>query len=90
MLKIKGDVELQELEKFGFKREIVSEELGIISEMLLKIDDIEVTIEEGSRILYIFGYEEKCISNNQLCIDEGLTPIYDLIQAGLVEKVDEK
>lgn len=84
MLKIKDDVDLKELRKFGFSR-YYDEDLQDFTEYTKEIDDIEVTIDIN-RIIYIWGEDVKCIGNHQLCIDEGLTPIYDLIQAGLVEK----
>lgn len=87
MLKIKDDVDLKELEKFGFTR-YYDEDLQIFTEYEKEIDDIEVTIDIN-RIIYIWGEDDKCIGNGQLCIDEGLTPIYDLIKADLVEKVKE-
>ena len=88
MLRIKSDVDLKELEKFGFKR-YYDEDFHRYSEYELEIDDIVVTIS-FERILYIWGEDYKCIGNHQLCIDKGLTPLYDLITAGLVEKIEER
>ena len=87
MLKIKNNVDLKELEKFGFTR-YYDKDLQTFTEYEIDIDDIEVTIDIN-RIIYIYGEDDKCIGNHQLCIDKGLTPIYDLIQAGLVEKVSD-
>ena len=86
MLKIKDDVKLDEVTKFGFSR-YYDEDLQMYTEYKKEIDDIEVTIDVN-RIIYIWGEDDKCIGNHQLCIDKGLTPIYDLISAGLVEKVE--
>ena len=88
MLKIKNDVDLKELEKFRFEREF-DKDMQEYTEYKNIIDDIEITIDYN-RNIYIWGEDSCCIRCNQLCIDEGLTPLYDLIKADLVEKVEEK
>lgn len=76
MLKIKDDVDLKELEKFGFVR--VDFDDGKFRYQFPS-DDIVMSIESDDRYIDIWseyfglGYEEK---------------LFDLIQAGLVEKVE--
>lgn len=101
MLKIKDDVNLKELEKFGLKHwstvwkenkkmkdesewcydlkfTNVNEEVQVL---LLQIDDNTRIIQE-----YIDQeYECYCIVK-----ETRLNVLYDLIQAGIVEKVDDK
>lgn len=73
MLKIKDNVDLKELEKFGFKKDI--EEQYMIENW-----DIFVGTEKNERELVLdFGF------NN-----ENISVLYDLIQAGLVEKIEEE
>lgn len=79
MLKIKDDIDLKELEKFGFK--------------------IDACYKDGYGDA-MYSYEFLIISQNtrDLCIctgydelvgDKELIKLYDLIQAGLVEKIEE-
>ena len=69
MLKIKDDVDLKELEKFGFKKD---EE----SQYMIEDLDVFVGTEEDERELVLdFGFNNK-----------NIYLLYDLIQAGLVEK----
>ncbi len=73
MLKIKDDVDLKELEKFGFIYDKQTNEYNksyFIEKYFLNILD---------RIIH-FNAES-------LCITIEFDTIYDLIQAGLVEKV---
>lgn len=86
MLKIKDSVELSELEKFGFIKDNDFE----IYEKTLLFEDTHVYFE-------IFVNVDIKTRDIQLCIDtyDGLITdipidfIYDLIQAGLVEKVEQ-
>lgn len=79
MLRIKKEIDLKELEKFGFEKyklygfDVYSYE---ISEKYSKI------IITNERIIAFYAYEE-------YCIEEDLNILYDLIQAGYVEKVEE-
>ena len=100
MLKIKDDVDLKELERFGFKhwktiwkenknsKDInewcydlkftdISKEVQVL---LLQIDDEKRIIEEYIDQEYEMYYIVK---------ETRLNILYDLIQAGLVEKVGE-
>ena len=71
MLKIKEEVDLKELEKFGFKKD---------EEQQYMIEDLDIfvgTDENEKELVLDFGF------NN-----ENINILYDLIQAGLVEKVE--
>lgn len=80
MLKIKDNVDLKELEKFGFE----------------KYQDYYNNVYrsdcDNSDILFInvtnrYIYCEDC-SGFSICEDGSLNALFDLIQAGLVEKVE--
>ena len=101
MLKIKDDVDLKELKKYGFKhwKTIWKENEDMddqnewcydlklanidreISVLLIQIDDTTRRIKE-----YI-DRQYECFCSVQ---EKRLNVLYDLIQAGLVEKVDDK
>lgn len=80
MLKIKDSVDLTELTKFGFKRE--GDELYCDFIPYEKNEGEYILISERDRKIdtgYVdFSYIEKMVDK-----------IYDIIQAGLVEKVEE-
>jgi hypothetical protein len=77
MLKIKGNVDLKELEKFGF-REIKNEFVHtyLINQASYGLNGIEINVE--TRELYI-----EILDNSMSII------LYDLIKADLIEKSDE-
>ncbi len=77
MLKIKDGTSLEELEKFGF--ELVEAE----NEYWRRTNNEAVCIMIKNRHIYCEDYSMWSI------IEEGLDVIFDLIQAGLVEKVEE-
>lgn len=95
MLKIKDNVDLKELEKYGFYYRVLYDNyIKLHSEK--NYDDhvdnyIEIdnnTIKPFARLLN--GYDEKYHDNRQVNIkDEFLDTLYDLIKADLVEKVDD-
>lgn len=79
MLKIKDDIDLKELEKFGFK---FFEETGQYRFCERNID--------GETYIYINIWNRKILYRQEkvydiLCLEK----LYDLIQAGLVEKVEK-
>lgn len=74
MLKIKDNANLKELEKFGFEK--CDDGLYRIESKLDDIDVVDITIAKNRRILI---YSEI-----------GVVVLFDLIQAGLVEKVEGK
>lgn len=84
MLKIKDDVDLKELEKFGFMWDYDKDTQ--IGEWKKKEKFCEITID-FQRIIYIYSDDERVMSFNQLCLDKEITILYDLIKANLVEKV---
>ena len=72
MLKIKDDIDLKELEKFGFVYQAKTD-------MWLYERKGKVGIEWA-----------EVLSQRKLLSHYTLDVVYDLIQAGLVEKVDDK
>lgn len=86
MLKIKANVSLKELEKFGFIYDYDKDTQ--IGEWKKKEKFCEITID-FQRTIYIYSDDERVMNLNQLCLDEEITILYDLIQANLVEKVEE-
>ena len=96
MLKIKDDVDLKELEKFGFKPKY-NENTGEICAYQKKcekdVGGLLITITETTSLIRIFRtFRMKNVEwrinqyNNYFDIDT----LYELIQAGLVEKVEDK
>lgn len=85
MLKIKDEVDLKELEKFGFKIDEIDNYQVYQLEIKLKDDkkyfnECTIFIKPISREIIIGGYYD-CYNIPSI--------IYDLIQAGLVEKVEK-
>ena len=79
MLKIKNNVDLKELEKYGFKFE-----RGTTYIKTFKSDDTYICVSECElRIIDI----EIDIFDREYEINKIVDTLYDLIQAGLVEKV---
>ena len=71
MLKIKDDVDLKELEKFGF------------------IKDKNIYYYKNVfNVIVLMVFDNRKISNPR--DDHGNVILYDLIQAGLVERVEDK
>ena len=79
MLKIKDNVDLKELEKFGFKYES-----GCYKKEIF-VDDCTLQINHDKTICYN-NYSTADMAYNCTKL---LTELFDLIQAGLVEKVEE-
>lgn len=75
MLKIKDDVDLKELEKYGFKKEQVGLDMAY-TKYIIKGNYNEIIIIWLDRKIQIEAIEM-------------LDTIYDLIKAGLIEKVGE-
>ena len=103
MLKIKDDVDLKELEKFGFKKN-EDNEYECIGQYPLEDDGTRYEDESGFN--YIWKMDTCTINNEKLIwievinndctyhnegtdFGELFDTIYDLIQAGLVEKVSD-
>lgn len=77
MLKIKDEVDLKELEKFGFIRDACY-------------------LDEDGNVMYSYEFLVISIKTRELCVcsgcdevfgDKEIAKLYDLIQAGLIEKV---
>lgn len=86
MLKIKDDVDLKELEKFGFEyNENEKEYHKKISDS--EIIEIQKWGHEQKNQIHLFIDDEyyNCWTN-----DNSFDLIFDLIQAGLVEKVGDE
>ncbi len=84
MLKIKDDVDLKELEKFGFK---FYEDCGkYLYNIVLRNGNggITLTIQSWNRKIYLWS------NTNDNRNEEIIKILYDLIKANLVEKVEEK
>lgn len=88
MLKIKDEIPLKELEKFGFsinKNQATYQNAYEEYIYIYNNKKIEIELERSYDILDIGGLGCcHCISNILL------NTIYDLIQAGLVEKVENR
>lgn len=85
MLKIKDNIELKELEKFGFKYEVN----GCGTEYYAKINE-EVEYTGYGHIVIVINEKEFPNHKNKEKMIPRHIPIdllFDLIQAGLVEKV---
>ena len=89
MLKIKDSVSLTELEKFGFSREAyISSDKKIWIKVNFKnqYKYCDVTVSEEDR-----GINIRILINDSsdTILDDEFNTLFDLIQAGLVEKVEE-
>ncbi len=81
MLKIRDDVELKQLEKFGFSLMECDGDIYYTKQFEFDNSFRIYWISTKTRIIEI----EYSINNDFLLLDD---TIYDLIQAGLVEKVE--
>lgn len=80
MLKIKGSVELKELEKYGFKR------INYINNVVYKHTEYHGKYED----CIITVNKEKVLHFNQMSVNNEIPDIlYDLIKDGIVEKDGE-
>ena len=80
MLKIRDDVDLKELEKFGFEKVQEDDGYYYTKQYFVKDMSFNYWINEETRIIEL--------ENNYIFIKLDNT-LYDLIQAGLVEKIEE-
>ena len=81
MLKIKDNIDLKELEKFGFEKYIDDD--GYVLDFITYID--------GKEYSYIEITKERKISLDYVELEhyqQSVEVLFDLIQAGLVEKVE--
>ena len=78
-LRIKSDVDLKELEKYGFEYNDYSGQYKICERNM-----------DGVTYIYINVWNRKILFRQDKTLDkECLNALYDLIKAGLIEKVDE-
>ena len=80
MLKIKDDIDLKELEKFGFMKASMYAK-GRHEAYILNVTFGRIVIFIDNRGIFIEPIEDCIRFSDEICV------IYDLIQAGLVEKV---
>ena len=81
MLKIKDNVDLKELEKFGFQ---------ISKRDYAEIYKIKLKTSGNSSYLTIMPISREIKINTESTFIQDLSILYDLIKSGLVEKVEEK
>lgn len=90
MLKIKDNIDLKELEKYGFsKNEFGDLEKNIdIKDFLIfyNVNHISIRIDCTQYI----GRIGIIIDGSSYCFDKELDILYDLIKADLVEKIEEE
>lgn len=95
MLRIKKEVDLKELEKFGFKPKY-DENTGEVCAYQKKIEKYEcgliISVFETKSLIRIFKFSEKGKTEwriNPYNTYFDIDTLYDLITAGLVEKIKE-
>ena len=81
MLKIKDNVDLKELEKFGFGQGLYGSEANKAVTICIN-ENRKITITSPNHCWWDWDYYYNWNSDTDV--------IYDLIQAGLVEKVEDK
>ena len=82
MLKIKDNVDLKELEKFGFEKYLDDE--GYVLDFATYVDGKEYSYIEVTK-----GKKISCLDYVELeHYQQAVEVLFDLIQAGLVEKVE--
>ena len=101
MLKIKDNVDLKELEKYGFKPNATDDnycgyyKMYNSSDYIFILDSLfenKITIEIQKIETYIGdeGTDDEYIGANPIYLCSELDILYDLIKDGLVEKVDDR
>ena len=84
MLKIKDEVDLKELERFGFK---YTEDKKLPLNSTFNWNDM-LEVKGNKEQIYIRAFNKREITVYSTC-GIVLDKLYDLIQAGLVEKVEK-
>lgn len=82
MLKIKDNVDLKELEKYGFE---YKENKRLLHNSVWNWEDWLIVKGSKKEQIYIRGFNKREITVKSTC-GEAIDKLYDLIQAGLVEK----
>lgn len=85
MLKIKDNVDLKELEKYGFEFEKAH---GLFNERYVYYAEDEQTISVATNDKTMFVEDISGSYSFGAIVDVGLDTLYDLIKADLVEKVE--
>ncbi len=83
MLKIKDNVDLKELEKYGFK----VQKRVTVENYVVNINDSKCS---SARLIVIPLSRKLIIETNLTYISDKLDILYDLIKADLVEKVSDE
>lgn len=83
MLKIKDNVDLKELEKFGFMHASMYAH-GTHAAWIINVTFGRIVVFEDCKEIYLECVEDCVRYSDELCV------IYDLIKADLVEKVEEQ
>jgi hypothetical protein len=86
MLKIKDNVDLKELEKFGFDDEMSTTIYYYHGECEWAVYSLEVHKDTRELELYVCTGDEDC----SIPVSECMEKIFDLIKADMVEKVVEE
>lgn len=79
MLKIKDNVNLKNLEKYGFR-------YSLGEDWHYYFDNISLSLGDEREIIIDFNSDDYCEKEMM----QLMSLLYDLIKAGLVEKVDDK
>ena len=90
MLKIKDNVDLKELEKFGFKPKY-DVDTGELEKMIILCDnyDLHERFDDGA-IIKVYNFNRVLCFGTYYNTNGVITEtLYDLIKANLVEKVDD-
>ena len=101
MLKVKDNVDLKELEKYGFKpnanddnysgyyKMINSSDYIFILDSLFRDNKISIEIQKIETYIGDAGTDDEYIGAVPIYLCSELDTLYDLIKADLIEKVDE-
>ena len=93
MLKIKDDVDIRELKRFGFKPKYYEDTGEVIAYQRInketEYDGLIVNIEKIKSEIRIFKRTKKGWLINKYKELFDIDTLYDLIQAGLVEKIKD-
>lgn len=88
MLKVKDNIDLKELEKFGFGRNYPTTDLYVLRVFNEKNYGYSISINNRTRKIRVGIAMDGNISTIKN-VDELSDVLFDIIQAGLVEKVED-
>lgn len=86
MLKIKDNVDLKELEKFGFEYEEWNNFYS--RDLERKKEEVKLIVYPDSRKIEVENIQEYGIDGEEYYTEPSIEDIEDLIEAGYVEKVE--